>query len=55
MQNDHRPEDAPSLIDLLFISKSLERVGDHAVNIAMEEVYYLTGEDIRHTDNVRRK
>ena len=48
--NDADPSTVPSLIDILFISKSLERVGDHAVNIGMEVIYFLTGEDIRHTE-----
>ncbi len=53
-RNDVDPNTVPALIDLLFISKSLERVGDHAVNIAMEVIYYLTGDDIRHTDEAKR-
>lgn len=48
------PAASPSATQLMFVSKSLERIGDHAANIA-EEVYYLfSGEDIRHTDVVRR-
>lgn len=53
-RSDADPKAVPALIDLLFISKSLERVGDHAVNIAMEVIYYLTGDDIRHTDEAKR-
>ena len=37
----------------MFISKSLERVGDHASNIAEETVYLLEAVDIRHTDEVK--
>lgn len=48
------PKDSPALVDLLFISKSLERVGDHAVNIATEVIYHITGEDIRYTDETSR-
>lgn len=44
------PETAAAQIDLIFISKSLERIGDHATNIAEEIVYLLRGHDIRHTD-----
>lgn len=51
---DLNPTNGPSLVDLSFISKSLERTGDHAVNIAMEVVYYLTGDDIRHTEEAER-
>ncbi len=48
------PKDAPALIDLMFIAKSLERVGDHAVNITMEVIFYLTGRDVRHLEEVKR-
>lgn len=41
-------------VELIFISKSLERIGDHAVNIAEEVVYLIQAKDIRHTDAVRR-
>lgn len=37
----------PSL-SLLTVSKSLERIGDHAKNIAEEVVYLHEGRDIRH-------
>lgn len=37
-------ENAEALIDLLMIAKYLERIGDHAVNIAEWVVYSITGE-----------
>ena len=48
------PSDAPALIDLMFISKSLERVGDHAVNIGMEVIFFITGQDIRDMEEAKR-
>jgi phosphate transport system protein len=44
---------SPSL-DLLFLTKSIERVGDHAKNIAEQIIFIVKGEDVRHTsmDNV---
>lgn len=41
-------------VELIFISKSLERIGDHAVNVAEEVAYLIRAKDIRHTDMVRR-
>jgi len=39
---------SPSL-DLLFLAKAIERIGDHAKNIAEFTVYVVQGTDIRHT------
>ena len=38
----------PSL-DLLFIAKSIERIGDHAKNLAECVIYIVSGLDARHT------
>jgi phosphate transport system protein len=45
-------EDARTIsasLDLLFIAKAIERIGDHAKNIAEFIVYVVKGADIRHT------
>lgn len=46
MQND--PLNLPVFLSLIFISRCLERVGDHASNIAEDVVFAVRAEDIRH-------
>lgn len=42
------PEQASGLIDLLVASRNLERIADHAVNIAEDVIYMVEGELVRH-------
>ena len=42
------PEHVGYLINLLLISRHLERMADHATNIAEEVVYMIEGEIVRH-------
>ncbi len=42
------PATIPRALSLILISRNLERVGDHATNIAEEVVYWIQGRDIRH-------
>jgi phosphate transport system protein len=39
---------SPSL-DLLFLAKAIERIGDHTKNIAELIIYLVEGKDVRHT------
>jgi phosphate transport system protein len=41
-------------LDYLFIAKSIERIGDHATNIAESVVYAARGIDIRHEHRKQR-
>jgi phosphate transport system protein len=41
-------------LNLMVISKSLERIGDHATNIAEDVVYLHEGHDIRHDPEIKR-
>ena len=35
-------------IDLVFVAKAIERVGDHAKNLAEQTIYIVKGTDVRH-------
>ena len=43
-----KPETITRCLNLMVVSKSLERVADHATNIAEEAIYLYEGRDIRH-------
>ena len=43
-----KPEHADYLLNLIFVSRHLERVADHATNIAEDVIYMINGEIIRH-------
>jgi len=42
------PQSAPRAIRLLFLAKYLERIADHATNIAEMVIYMVKGKSIRH-------
>jgi phosphate transport system protein len=46
------PEQLRGYLNLMFIARHLERVGDHATNIAEDAIYAAAAEDIRHLSNV---
>lgn len=48
-----QPDKVGAYVELMWVSKSLERVADHATNIAEEVLYLLSGEDIRHTTTIK--
>ncbi|MEO5732106.1 MAG: phosphate signaling complex protein PhoU [Rubrivivax sp.] len=43
------PRTISSSIDLVFVAKAIERVGDHGKNIAEAIIYVVKGTDVRHT------
>ncbi len=43
-----QPAGLESALDLILIARNLERMGDHATNIAEDVIFACTGEDVRH-------
>ena len=43
------PRTISASLDLLFLAKAIERIGDHAKNIAEFIIYVVKGEDVRHS------
>ena len=42
------PRTISAAIDLVFVAKAIERVGDHAKNLAEQIIYIVKGTDVRH-------
>jgi len=45
------PRSITTALDVITIARSIERVGDHAKNIAEQVIYIVEGRDVRHTKN----
>ncbi|HYH00864.1 MAG TPA: phosphate signaling complex protein PhoU [Terriglobales bacterium] len=42
------PSSAEAAMNVLIVSRNLERVGDHATNIAEDVIFWVRGADVRH-------
>ena len=42
------PDTIPQGLNLILMAKNIERIGDHATNIAEDVIYMACGEDVRH-------
>ena len=54
---DHMTRDAGTIepgIDLVLVSRHLERIGDHATNIAEDVIFMVSARDVRHHQEERR-
>jgi phosphate transport system protein len=43
-----KPDSAVQALDALSIARNLERVADHATNIAEDVIFWVRGADVRH-------
>ena len=44
-----QPERAPVALNTLIVARNIERVGDHATNIAEDVIFWRRGDDVRHS------
>ena len=49
-----QPSTITRCLHLMVVSKSIERIADHATNIAEEVVYLYEGRDIRHLPEIKQ-
>ena len=49
-----KPELAPQALNALIIARNLERVGDHATNIAEDVIFWVEGSDVRHSGDSKK-
>jgi len=42
------PQFTRQALDVLLIARNLERIGDHATNIAEDVIFWVRGADVRH-------
>ena len=42
------PEETPQALNALIIARNLERIADHATNIATDVIFWIRGADVRH-------
>jgi phosphate transport system protein len=48
------PERSSQYVDLILLSRNMERIGDHATNVAEDVIFMVQGKDIRHHQDPQR-
>ena len=51
---ESEPSAIRACIDLMFVARNLERIADHATNIAEDVVFLVEGADVRHRAEARK-
>ncbi len=49
------PSTSPQYLDVLLIARNLERIADHATNIAEDVIFWVRGADVRHGASLQRR
>jgi phosphate transport system protein len=44
------PDNIPDALDVMWAARSLERIGDHCINICENVIYLVEGQDVRHSE-----
>ena len=44
------PDNISDALDVIWAARSLERIGDHCINICENVIYLVEGEDVRHSE-----
>jgi phosphate transport system protein len=45
---NEQPQNTQQALDALLVARNLERVADHATNIAEDVIFWVLGADVRH-------
>jgi phosphate transport system protein len=49
------PRTISTALEIAWIAKAIERIGDHVKNVAEQVIYIVRGTDVRHTSKERRR
>lgn len=48
------PDSVEQGFNIILIARNLERIGDHATNVAEDVIFSVSGQDVRHAESLKR-